>query len=73
MLIDARGLKHPETLQKLREMCPTFCSLDEYIELLVDDEYALRQIKKYAAISGCEYEIQKQDASYTIRIKSSCL
>ncbi|MGD0885299.1 MAG: hypothetical protein ABSA46_10610 [Thermodesulfovibrionales bacterium] len=73
MLIDARGLKHPETLQRLREICPTLCSLDQHVDLLVDDEYALSQLKKYAAISGCEYEIQKQDACHLIRIKSSCL
>jgi TusA-related sulfurtransferase len=73
MVIDARGLKHPEPLQKLRETCPSLCSIEGYVDLLVDDEDALTQLKRYAAISGCDYEIQKLDAYYSIRIKSTCL
>ena len=73
MVIDARGLKHPEPLQKLRETCTSLCSIEGYVDLLVDDEYALTQLKRYAAISGCDYEIQKLDTYYSIRIKSTCL
>jgi len=73
MLIDARGLKFPEPLHKLREISPTTCSIDGYVELLVDDEKALRQLKTYAAISGCEYEILNLNTHYSIRIKSTCL
>ena len=72
MLIDARGLKHPEPLEKLREIAPTMCSLDGYVELLIDDEKALKQVKVYAAVSGCPYEVKKLDDCYSIRIESTC-
>ena len=72
MVIDARGLKHPEPLQKLREIAPTMCSLDGYVELLIDDEEALKHLRTYAVISGCKHEIEKRDAYYSIRIEGTC-
>ena len=73
MVIDARGLKHPGPLQKLREAAPTICSINGYIDLLVDDEHALKQIKTYAAISGCKYEVTRMDGYYNIRIEGTCV
>lgn len=73
MVIDARGLKHPEPLKKLKEHFSTMCSIDEYVDLLVDNENELKNVKIYAVMSGCEYEIEKLDGYYKIRIKSPCV
>ena len=72
MVIDARGLRHPEPLEKLREIAPTMCSVDGYVELLIDDEKALKQVKIYAAVSGSTYEVKKLDNYYSIRIEGTC-
>lgn len=72
MLIDARGLRYPEPLRRLREISPTMCSVDGYIDVLVDDEKALKQLRTYAAVSGCEYEVDRMNDYYRIRITSSC-
>lgn len=73
MLINARGLKYPEPLQKLREAAPSMCSLDGYIDILIDDEAALKQVQTYAVVSGCKFEVKRLDDCYRIRIESSCL
>lgn len=73
MVIDARGLKHPEPLKKLKEHFSTVCSIQDYVDMLVDDEKEARQVKTYAAMSGSEYEVEKMDSHYRVRIKSPCV
>lgn len=73
MIIDARGQRHPEPLRRLKEHFSTMCSIDDYVDLLVDDEDEVKQVKIYAAMSGCEYEVSKSDNYFTVRIKSPCL
>lgn len=72
MLIDARGLRHPEPIKKLKESFSTMCSIDDYVDLLVDDENEVKQVKIYSAMSGCKTEVKKTSDYYTIRIKSPC-
>lgn len=72
MLIDARGLRHPEPIKKLKESFSTMCSIDDYVDLLVDDENEVKQVKIYSAMSGCNPEVKKTSDYYTIRIKSPC-
>ncbi len=72
MVIDARGLKHPEPLQKLKEHFSTMCSINDYVDLLVDDEKEIKLVKIYAAMSGSECEVEELDDYYRIRIKSPC-
>lgn len=72
MVIDARGLRHPEPLRLLREAVPSLCSLDGSIEVLLDDEVAFRHIRTYAAVSGCTYEVKRTDGFYRILIESTC-
>jgi len=72
MVIDARGLKAPEPLQRLREIAPTMCSLDGQIELLIDDEAAFKQVRTYAAVSGCRHETSREEGYYRIRIEAAC-
>lgn len=72
MIIDARGLKHPEPLRKLLGHFSTLCSIQDFVDLLVDDEKEVKQVKIYAAMSGSECEAEKQDGHYRVRIKSPC-
>lgn len=72
MTIDARGLKHPEPLKKLKEYFSTMCSIDDYVDLIIDSDEELKPVKTYAAMSGCEYDIKKERDYLVIRIKSPC-
>lgn len=70
--IDARGLKHPEPLKRLKDFFSTMCSIDDYVDLIIDSEAELKPIKTYAAMSGCEFEVKTEDSYLVIRIKSPC-
>lgn len=72
VIIDARGLKHPEPLRKLLGHFSTLCSIQDFVDLLVDDEKEVKQVKIYAAMSGSECEAEKQDGHYRVRLKSPC-
>lgn len=72
MVIDARGLRHPEPIKKLKESFSTMCSIDDYVDLLVDDEDEVKQVKIYSAMSGCKYEVKKTGSYFTVRIESPC-
>lgn len=70
--IDARGLKHPEPLKRLKDFFSTMCSIDDYVDLIIDSEAELKPIKTYAAMSGCEFEVKTEGSYLVIRIKSPC-
>lgn len=70
--IDARGLKHPEPLKRLKESFSTMCSIDDYVDLIIDSDAQLKPIKTYAAMSGCEFEVRRESDFIIIRIKSPC-
>lgn len=69
MQIDARGLKHPRPLQMLKEAITTMCSIEEYGDILVDNEQGAKQIKKFAKMSGCKYESHQHNGYLRVRIK----
>lgn len=71
MIIDARGLKHPEPLKRLKETVTTMCTIENYVDLLVDDDKEVRNVKMFAAMSGCKYEIEQFDRYWRVRIKGS--
>ncbi len=70
--IDARGLKHPEPLKRLKEYFSTMCSIDDYVDLLIDSDAELKPVSTYAAMSGCEFEVIRGSDHITVRIKSPC-
>ncbi len=72
MTIDARGLKHPEPLKKLKEHFSTMCSIDDYVDLIVDSDDELKPVMTYVSMSGCEYDIKRERDLILIRIKSPC-
>lgn len=72
MTIDARGLKHPDPLKKLKEYFSTMCSIDDYVDLIIDSDEELKHIKTYATMSGCDFEIIREKGFIVIRIKSPC-
>lgn len=72
MTIDARGLKNPEPLKRLKEHFSTMCSIDDYVDLLIDSDAELTPVKTYASMSGCEYEVRKEEGYIIVRIKSPC-
>jgi hypothetical protein len=60
MIIDARGLKHPVPLEKIREVFRANCRQPIQVELLVDScEYA-KMASTFAKMSKCKTEIENK-------------
>ena len=72
MRIDARGLKHPEPLVKLREALRDQCTVEEDIIMLVDSKEAARKVKTFAAMTFCPCEIINHVDHYELKIQRMC-
>jgi TusA-related sulfurtransferase len=70
--IDARGLNHPEPLEKLREALRDQSTVDEDIVMLVDDRETARSVKTFAAMTFCPCEITRRSDHYELKIKRMC-
>ena len=72
MFIDARGLKDPEPLVKLREALRDQCTVENDITMLVDGKEEARKVKIFASMTYSPCEITKRDDHYELTIKRMC-
>ncbi len=71
MLIDIRGLHHPEHLQEFRRCLEGCCFINEDIELLIDDNKEdLKKLEIYLSSCRAEYTIEADRDFLRIRIKA---
>jgi len=71
MTVDARGMKHPEPLEKLRELMRSHCSQDIDVELLLDTSQHARTAAAFAKMSKCNAVMEKADGYYILKIKGA--
>jgi TusA-related sulfurtransferase len=69
MIIDARGLKHPQPLERIREYLRNNCRQPIELELLVDSSEYTRTITAFARMSKCKTEIENKGEYFTVKIK----
>ena len=72
MLIDARGLKDPEPLLKLREALRDQGTVENDITMLVDDKETARKVKPFASMTFSPCEITNKGDHYELTIKRMC-
>ena len=72
MRIDARGLKDPEPLLKLREALCDQRTVEDAITILVDTQEEARKVKTFAAMTFCPCEIVNRGDHYELRIERMC-
>ena len=68
MTVDARGMKHPEPLKKLRDLMRDNCRKEIDVKLLVDTSQCSTTVDAFAKMSKCKTSIQKADGHYIVRI-----
>ncbi len=69
MLIDLRGLNHPEHLQKLKSHFEGLCSVYEDVEILIDNKGDnLKKLEMYIRSFRGKYKISKDDSLVSIKI-----
>ena len=71
MVLDARGMKHPAPLEKLRETMRNHCSKDIDVDLLLDSSESARTAAAFAKMSKCKTRLEKSDDHYVLRIKGA--
>ena len=72
MEIDARGLKHPEPLVRLRDALRDQCSVEEAVTVLVDSREEAKRVKAFAGFSNSPVEVEDRGDHYRIRIERMC-
>lgn len=71
MKVDARGMKHPEPLEKLRDLMRSHCSKDIDVDLLLDTSEYAKTAAAFARMSKCEAKMEKAGDHYVLRIKGA--
>ncbi len=69
MLIDLRGLNHPEHLQKLKSHFEGLCSVYEDVEILIDNKGDnLKKLEMYIRSFRGKYKISQNDSLVSVKI-----
>jgi len=71
MTVDARGMKHPEPLEKLRDVMRNHCSKEIDVDLLLDTSEYAKTAAAFARMSKCQTSMEKADNHYVLRIKGA--
>jgi len=69
MKVDARGLKHPEPIELLRDHMRKHCSKEIDVELLLDSSEYVKTTAAFARMSKCRTAMEKYEDYYIVRIK----
>lgn len=67
--IDARGMKHPEPLEKLREHLRGNCRKEIDFDIIVDSSECTRFVNAFAKMSKCKTTTTKGDGFYTVSVR----
>jgi len=71
MLIDARGVRHPEHIRKFKEPLEGLCNINEDMEVLLDDSREdLKRFEMYIRSCRCHYTVEKADGYVKVKIEA---
>lgn len=69
MLIDIRGLNHPEHLKEFRRCLEGFCVIYDDIEVLIDDNKEdIKKLEIFIRSCRAKYTVEKDDGFLRILI-----
>ncbi len=70
MFIDARGLAHPEHLKEFKKHLAGRCTVDEDVEVLIDNlDRELKMFELYIRSFNCSYTVVREGAQVRITLK----
>lgn len=69
MVFDARGKKHPEPLEMIRNHFRQNCRQKIDISILVDSSECAKTASAFAQMSKCKTEIEKAEGHFIIKVK----
>ena len=72
MEIDARGLRHPEPLRKLKDALEDPRSVGEPVYILVDSREEAQRIKAFAGFSHHLFDSETREDHWRLRILRMC-
>ncbi|MGD0281682.1 MAG: hypothetical protein ABSB95_04895 [Dissulfurispiraceae bacterium] len=71
MFIDARGFAHPEHLKEFKKHLAGCCTVDEDVEVLIDNlDRELKMFELYIRSFNCAYTVVKEGEQVRITLKS---
>ncbi|BCB96149.1 hypothetical protein JZK55_10710 [Dissulfurispira thermophila] len=71
MLIDARGLRHPEHIKEFKRHLEGLCTVYEDIKVLIDDnESDIKKFEMYIRSCHAKYKIHKEDGYLRVNISA---
>lgn len=69
MLIDARGLVHPDHIKAFKQQLEDFCTVHDDVDVLLDDNKGdVKKFEMYVRSCRAEYTIDKEDGHLRLRI-----
>lgn len=69
MLIDVRGLNHPEHIKRFKDALEGLCSVNEDVEIILGSNPAdLKRFESYIRSCNCRYEKSAEAGNVRIRI-----
>ncbi|NTU43269.1 MAG: hypothetical protein HGA78_09540 [Nitrospirales bacterium] len=71
MLIDARGMGHPDHIQAFRKEVEGTCSVNDDVEVLIDDKEDLgKRFEMFIRSCRISYTVEKVEGFLRIKIKA---
>lgn len=71
MLIDARGLSHPEHIKEFKKHLEGLCTVFEDIDVLLDENNGdQKKFEMFIRTCRCDYVVEKEDSHLRVKIKA---
>ena len=71
MLIDIRGLKHPEHIREFKRHLEGLCAVYEDVTVYLDDSLDdLKKFEMYIRMCNAKYKVQKEDGYLRVNISA---
>lgn len=71
MLIDARGLNHPEHIKEFKSHFEGLCTVYEDVDVLLDDKNDdLKKFEMYIRSCRCKYTVEKENGYVRVKIEA---
>jgi len=70
LLIDTRGLRHPEHLMEFKRHLEGFCTVFEVVEVLLDDNKDdLKKLEMFVRSCRGKYTVEKENGHLRMKIE----
>ncbi len=71
MLIDARGMAHPDHIREFRERIGNVCTVNEEVDVLMDDSPELqKRFEMFIRSCRANYTVEREEGFLRVRIKA---